>query len=521
MEGLKNHGSMMQGVASAAVAAIALCLVVGLNRIDAFDLISADAAYFKTCLGLMRDGLAPYRDFFVMHGPVYFGVGALLSKVLPSVDAASWTLGAFSLWMMTSSVVWLTCLAVTRGTEPRMTRHVWIAATLTAVLAISWAHLASFMPFGGRPKFLGLAWVLLSQVAMVRGRWSAAGAMLALACLTWQVLVVQAVGLTIAWVVIALYRGTPINRVTSAASRTVIAGVVSVAIVSMVIAMLGLWRPFVEHAVVFPLQFAVEPSVARAGPERGLRAPFQLFYRYVPPVITGVVLVGLAIHASIGLKMRSRRRASTDAGRFSAATLCLVGLVVLGATQSVLVTHGPNYVAPLILPLAGLAALGFSRVLASRGGVGVVGAIGIAMIALLAGRIAPPVQPDRAAAKAIAALAGGGATDALIVGDPLLRTLVGGHPSEFDVQWVHGRIAYIADREPGGCEGFAARLMKGNPEVVYLAPRAADLRPMLEPWLSTGYETSETLRWGGEPIYVRRPTSVSLLGPDGPRSSGP
>ncbi|MFG0330244.1 MAG: glycosyltransferase family 87 protein [Phycisphaerales bacterium] len=496
----------------------AVCLIGAMiaNRVWSIGFVSNDAGYFAYVHQLASDGYLPYRDYFVIHGPVTYWIAGIFERVFGD-GVGRQVFGGIVILLLMSSAAWLAVFAVGKDTEsdsdeardpPRWLRFA-AAGAVAAAVAGSWGRIIGFMPVGGRPKFLATALVMIAVGTLARRRPLLTGVLLGLACWTWQVAVFQATGLLLVWTIVSITRGR--TQIGWVLLRVFAGGLLVSAVVSLIMLWQGVWPAFVEQVIEFPLKYQIDPWEARnpgqPKPTGFLRLVWiaQVGWTLLPKIVTAAAIVGLLSCLIVVFRERGRSRPEFALDfRWG-----IFAIFISSYVQILFVAHGPGYAAPLLAPAGAMAGWVIGSFVAGRPwtkwAVFVVAtAVAIAVI-VIAARPRRGDEPLRMvdfqrSAAPIIDLADGG--EILVVGDPILRAVVDGPPREFDIQWVLGRTNQIAAEYPGGLEGFAAHLLSTRPPVVYLSERIGEFEPVMLASMGDAYVEHPTVRWNGRPVYV-------------------
>jgi len=182
------------------------------------------------------------------------------------------------------------------------------------------------------------------------------------------------------------------------------------------------------------------------------------------------------------------------------------------------VIHGPGYMVSMLIPIAALAGWILSsffprkRQHLSRNVWPILSVLLIVTLLLVDSyrthakrlrhnRSQSIIQNDLA--ERILSLAGHDTNAILVVGGPVLRSIVGGEPIEHDVHWIHGRENLIEATWSGGLEAYATHLVSMNPSIIYIGKKAEAIRPDMLGAMSDNYSIHNEIQWDGQPVYVR------------------
>lgn len=506
------------------VSVVFVMAMLVIHQVWSLGYFSNDAAYFDYTYRHIGDGGVPYRDFFVVHGPITYWLSRLFQPFGPSAFGTG-LLGVAGYLVLVASTISLAFRAcgtdragqvATRGTETYCSRLIPESvsmAILAATVTGGWYLIAWFVPFGGRPKFLAVGLLMFAVSAMSTRRAVVAGILLALACWTWQAAIVQTCGLVIVWTVLGLTKR----------SRTVRADLIKLVIAvlcvsggcALILVLQGAWDDFLQQAVEFPIKYQRHTLEVRNVPARGimrLLVPAGLLWKYLPKsflIVVAASLVGWLVVVSRGAaKLNGSTASSRPVALEGQADSCvmtaragIITLLAFGYLQLVSVTHGPGYVVPLLAPfgpLTGWIAWQANPELSKgRKWFGpVLVAISLLLLldttrqsysnsswlsiarsvlrgnwSLVDGRrreIWQDLNDYQAVVDALRAKFPGPA-NVVVHGEPRLRALLGGEPLEGDVQWIYGRYDFLegtykgGSRQGGGARIYAEDLIRPDP----------------------------------------------------------
>lgn len=490
---------------------VCVALVILINQVFKIGYFSADSAYFDYTYKLIAAGYVPYRDFFLIHGPLAYWLCGLLQKCIGSTMGIP-VFGVFVYLLLVASAVILGLSAsdVADSSHSRTSSR-WAVGIFSACIAGGWYRIAWFVPFGGRPKFLAIALLMLAVSAFAKKRSFLAGCLGALACWTWQAAAFQVAGIGIVWLAMAF--SSRKLHMWGEIGKLILGGLLVSIVCLIVIFSQGTWNAFIENAVEFPLFYQIHTLEVRSHlPVNGflrMFVPLGLLWKYVP-----ISFLLIAFTAIIGLLMKMPKWQSfyrCGESPFLARS-GIISLLVFGYFQLIFVTHGPGYVVPLLAPLGPLTGwiLGSEYIKTkSHSRIALFMAVVLSIIMITHSSVssykqtsAYSVQTHMEVAKSLKQIIGKDGT-ALIIGDPVLKASIGGELIEPDVQWIYGRDRLIESKYEGGIMTYLSELIARKPNVVYISDRAGSIEEDLLQIMGVDYEILPDITWNERAVYVR------------------
>jgi hypothetical protein len=492
----ENTSPALVALGVAAVSALVACLI---NR-PWEGVHLHDGAYYAYLAELQGRGFAPYRDVFLLQGPILVWLGGLSVWLGGPIGLA--LLGASIAGLMTFGAVLLALEARGRGGS---FVELLPAALVAWGVTTGWPFIGAFIVSGSRPKFLAVGLAALGVHLLCANRRVASGAAFAAACWAWQPGAVIAVGAVTGWVVARIAeRGGDASRSVATMLAGVALGVGSVSAAAVaLLAAQGSLEPFVEQAIL--------SGPAHTGRTFDPGAPFHRIAMLLPlPVL---IVGGAGLAGVIGASLsRSGGVLTPRARRVRAA---LLGWLVAYLALLFVDLDARGDTVPLLLPLGVFAGMAMSQ-LGNRVALsGQLAVAGLLCFWLAGGDMLSPLQHSpfpyrdgrsisrQAAEDTLRAAAGRGV---LIFADPLLAQRVGEDPKHPYVYWEPGTVEHIRSTHAGGVDGFLDRLVEQRYGVVTVGPRAAALLPYVGPRLEGLYARSEPIRRRNHTWVLREPS---------------
>jgi len=293
-------------------------LITVMNRSLTIDVQGDDAAYFDYTYGLKVDGHVPYRDFFVVQGPIMYWLHACFGRVLGG-EIGKVTLGftvyLFLVWSVTHLSLCASRSVIRENQsslEPIGKR--WCIAGLTAVIAGGSNLVCWSIIFGNRPKFLATAFLVSGVIALSKRRAVFAAMFATLACWTWHAVSIQIVGTLLVWILFAS-RTSAYHHLWREFLRGLISAIGVSLLFILILARQHALADFINQIIIFPLRYQIHTLDARGLQILGsdtlthLLSPPLLLIKFLPPFFLFIVGLTLLIFvfrtASIFLLRRS------------------------------------------------------------------------------------------------------------------------------------------------------------------------------------------------------------------------
>lgn len=415
----------------------------------------------------LAHGTPPYRGIFNSVGPL----GDMASAV---GVRAGWLLGLDALtgarvlfWLLSAACVAGVCVLAREALDSRAAGLVAAAGFLT------FAGFLDLATDGPREKTLMVLFLEGALLLLLRRRWLGAGALTALATLTWQPVLLPA---TVAAALAVAGSGSGTRRL-RAAGAWVLGGVLPTAVLAAYLLAAGALRVAVWGFVGVNVEGPGQPSILSSW------HLVTAAYRWSLPLL-GLGLVALAVPASAALARAARGRPGRDTDR---ALLVLGGGALAAVLWSCAVINGGADLF-VVLPFAavGLAALvlGLTRRLGAAAArrscaAVVVAAVALASVESVSTRDTRLAAERRDVTRTLAVLPRG--STVLSVSAP--EVLVLAHRrNPYPWQLSDGPISSFLDHHlPGGLAAYAGRVARLHPALVAVGRRTADgwLLPVL------------------------------------------
>jgi hypothetical protein len=459
------------------------------------------AGYLSRDLGLysyggqqVAEGVPPYVGTLNRAGPLAQlipGVGAFVARAVGADDL----LGMRVLFLLLS--VGCVAVAYLLGRDVFRSRAAGLAC---AAAILSFQGVITYATYGPREKTALLLFALCALLALARRRWATTGFFIALATLTWQPVLLPALGGVLVAVALGLRSGRP-----TALLRVAVGGLVPALVTIGMYAVAGALDVFWDNFLLINLRYTEQVSLSDEPAEvweflgEGYGWSIWVF------VVGSVAVLGQAV---VGLvRARTRREPGT-------AALAAAGTVlVLGALWSLRAFNGwpDNFFAlpSAALGIGGLVAALRDRVspvaarAAAMGWVAAATALSLAFSITERDDTLDEQRADVAAAMRLLP------ADARILSVSAPQPLVLAHERNLTRLQIfsNGITPYLDDTWPGGREGYAAWIARRSPTVIAIGSR----RPpeWLLPTLAGAYQcVGESPGWDW---YVRTDLGASTL----------
>ncbi len=431
-------------------------LAAGVFWLHGFDnLLTRDLGLYAYAGQQVADGVPPYVGVMNRSGPLAHlvpGFGAWLAGGLGTDDLITMRV---VMLVLTALIVWATYAVARDALASRLTGAVAAAFVATIPAVIFYATT------GPREKTTMLLLLLGTMWAVRHRRWAVAGALLALATLTWQPVLFP--GATTALVAALFARGQRVRSVVTGALAGIGVAALFVAYFAGVHALPDALDGFVRIHIADTYQpgFSSDPAAAWAGTLLGLRA-----WTYL--VVAGLALLpAWAVHRLLRL-LRGRgddEQRQQDVFLVAAAAGEIAGLVWSYRTYN---GWGDALV---LVPYAALGlACPVALLLSRRPRAGRV-LVTVACLVLVTGGLwfalthsTQDLTRERAEVAAVLAVL----PDATMVSIEAPQPLVLGHrvnPTQHQMFRL-GLETYVDDSWPGGLHGYAEDIVRARPTIV-------------------------------------------------------
>jgi 4-amino-4-deoxy-L-arabinose transferase-like glycosyltransferase len=443
-----------------------------------------DSAFYVHAGQLVADGALPYEDLFNRAGPLAHlapAVGVVAARLLDAHEVVG-----VRVVFMTISALAVVALYLL-GRDVFASRSAGVAAA-AAMLAFS--PFTAYATYGPREKTLMVLLVAVALVATARQRWLAAGALVALATLTWQP------------AFLALFPGVALAALLTtgrwrALLRLCVGGVIVTVVVLAPYVVTGELRTFLDAFVLVNAQYTEQGSpLGDLGHVwRDLRWGYG--WSLVVALLGGAtLLVGAA--ATVVSSLTARQRPGPGAAALLAAALTLLGGVAWSLRAY---DRYPDTFVLMPVAALGIGALAAHLVRSLPSPAGQIltatwAFVAASLVALqsVSSQDSTLLAQQRLVDSVVAALPPESRIEA--VQAPVALVLSGQHSASRIQLFGNGMETYVAETWPGGLDGYAEWFFGQQPEAIAVSRVLPWFRGEIKSdYRSVGRASDESVRW--------------------------